>query len=605
MTVRFDISLKQPFLYHLGMNETDSNPMREPQHRSVVGRPWWMLSIASAVLPWISQPPLAWFPVVMVAVIPFLAAAKYETISRKQYAVLYSAAVFYWALTLQGLRLANPLIYPCWLALAAYLAIYPIMFVVVLRRLSKLGVAMIFAAPLAWVGMECIRNYMLTGISAAMLGHTLAGVPTAIQIADLGGTYAVSLMIVVINVGLYNEWSHRRLQKQQKSRDPELPYSMTTTVTVVVLWTATYFYGTYRLGQQTATGETTIALIGRSEAVEYEQDPSRELELFDAYAKKEGRNALPSALVNAIADAETPGPKTRAMLEGWAEANDFYWRSQALRGIANRARPEDRDRFRTAAQDDPSFLFRLSGAKGLLALGLEGDRALLHQMVRKDPDIRLRVKLAADLLAAGDTVGFPLLLATLSENRSFLGDPWGLRLATEAKDALEIWIDEKLDIDFSDPTSIDAARRRVTDYAAAKDLIVPARAPTPAEIPDTIGGVEVRSCRYGDLFVGWDEDGRLYLGLEQTLGPKLPADEWPKLRGFLKQERPVATHGIVVCDFLRIFDEAAGTHVKCAPAALPEDLFAGLRRIAEVLEESGSTELSKALRLRLSQFESE
>ena len=44
------------------------------------------------------------------------------------------------------------------------------------------------------------------------------------------------------------------------------------------------------------------------------------------------------------------------------------------------------------------------------------------------------------------------------------------------------------------------------------------------------------------------------------------------------------------------------THVKAAPVELPEDLAAGLKQIATVLEETGSNELAKALRLRIGQF---
>lgn len=257
-----------------------------------VGKTWWLLSIAVVVLPWISQPPLAWWPLAAVSVTPLLLAASVDQVSRKQYAVLYAASMLYWALTLQGLRHANPLIYPCWLALAAYLAVYPVGFVIVLRRSLRRGIPMIFAAPLAWVGMECVRNYLLTGISAAMLGHTLADVPSMIQIADLGGTYAVSLVIVAVNVGLFS--AANALRKTHEPNNAETTPSnrshfhspLLGGIIAVLLCASTFAYGRYRISQPTTPSDTTIALIGRSERVEYEQDPERELELFDAYAKE-------------------------------------------------------------------------------------------------------------------------------------------------------------------------------------------------------------------------------------------------------------------------------------------------------------------------------
>ena len=271
------------------MKGTESDTESPQGTRVPIGRTWWLLSLASIILPWLCQPPLGWWPFAFVAVIPFLAAAKTPEISRRHYGVLYFAATTYWAITLQGLRFANPLIYPCWIALAAYLAIYPIAFVVVLRRLLDRRLPMIAVAPLAWVAMECVRNYMLTGISAAMLGHSLADVPTLIQIADLGGSYAVSLILVAANVGLFLEgyrYLHRNLEPDGNSDANQRSSRAITHAIVVTLFVATFAYGHYRIGQPTQPGKSTIALIGRSETVEYEQDKSRELELFQAYIQE-------------------------------------------------------------------------------------------------------------------------------------------------------------------------------------------------------------------------------------------------------------------------------------------------------------------------------
>lgn len=272
-----------------------------------VGRYWWLLAAASGFLPWLSQPPLSCWPFAFVAVVPLLIAASRQVISRKRYAVLYLAATVYWAITLQGLRHANPLIYPCWIALSAYLAIFPVGFVIVLRRLlhgrAKSGKAdngdakwggdwtILWAAPLAWVGMECVRNYLLTGISAAMLGHALADVPSLIQIADLGGTYAVSMLLVSANVALLMlgrlGWPALLGDSSAKGARNFAAGPIGVSLALAVgLWSTSYIYGRYRLNQPVQSSETAIALIGRNEAVEYTQERARELELFDAYARE-------------------------------------------------------------------------------------------------------------------------------------------------------------------------------------------------------------------------------------------------------------------------------------------------------------------------------
>jgi apolipoprotein N-acyltransferase len=337
------------------MNETESLAENGTSGKSSLGRPWWVLSISSAVLPWLGQPPLAWWPLALVAVIPLLYASTMVAMNRKQYALLYLAAVIYWALTLQGLRHANPLIYPCWIALSAYLAIYPILFVIVLRRSLRLGIPMSVAAPLAWVGMECIRNYLLTGISAAMLGHTMAEVPLMIQIADLGGTYAVSLVLVSFNVALLSlatwQWPGRR--------DVAAPrrFPAGAIAVAIVLMAATLLYGRFRLGQSTAPGPTTFALIGRSEPVEYDQDSSRELELFGAYAEEsiEAFESTPEA-IDAVVWPESMFTGTLPWLMG--EGNERLAQEMGLSENEIKA---------TIAERRRAFQFRAASLQGMLA----------------------------------------------------------------------------------------------------------------------------------------------------------------------------------------------------------------------------------------------
>lgn len=239
------------------------------------------MAAASCVLPWLSGPPLAGWPIALVAITPLLFAVVAPNVNRKVYGLLYLAGGLYWAVTLQGLRHANPLIYPCWIALAAYLGIYPVLFVAAARRMMRWGMPLPITAPVAWVGVEAIRSYLLTGLSAAMLGHALADVPVLIQIADLGGSYVVSAWLVVINVGLFclMRWIVSR------KRSPRgFPWAAVVASLVVVI--ASLLYGSWRLGQPTRSSQTTIALIGRSEAVEWNQESTRELELFDAYARQ-------------------------------------------------------------------------------------------------------------------------------------------------------------------------------------------------------------------------------------------------------------------------------------------------------------------------------
>lgn len=233
---------------------------------------------AAAVLTWASQPPLAWWPLVFIAVAPWLALTDpARPAPRRMYWIIWLAAAVYWWVSLQGIRHAHPVMYLCWLALGGYLAVYDVLFIAACRRMRFRRVPLYLAAPILWVGLECFRNYLLTGISAVMIGHAVADVSVLIQVADLFGTYGVSFILVAANVAVYSLVQHWR---------GELGRSEAAAATgfAVVLLLAAIGYGRFRLGESGGHQLATIALIQRNEQVEYMQDRSREVEIFRRYA---------------------------------------------------------------------------------------------------------------------------------------------------------------------------------------------------------------------------------------------------------------------------------------------------------------------------------
>ncbi len=238
------------------------------------------LAAGSAGLLWAAQPPLGWWPLAWVALLPgLLLVTAAEPLPRFFYRSQWLAATGFWLVSLQGLRHAHPLMFLPWIALAGYLAIYFPLFVAVTRRLRFHGVPLIIAAPVVWVGWEAVRNYALTGISAAMLGHTLADVPPLIQIADLFGSYGVSFVVVIVNVALFLLLLGKRLDVGRGQIAGSL-------FTALLVLSATVGYGQYRLSQSTGPALGTIALIQRDEQTEYAQDRDREIEIFHRYAEQ-------------------------------------------------------------------------------------------------------------------------------------------------------------------------------------------------------------------------------------------------------------------------------------------------------------------------------
>lgn len=265
-----------------------------------------LLAVAGAALMWLAQPPLKVWPIAWVALVPWILISQRPTLTRRNYAWVYLVAFVYWALTMQGLRHAHPALYAAWLALAAYLAAYPVLWIWLVRAAGRpphLFPPLWFTAPAVWVGLEWVRNHLLTGISAVMLGHTQADVAPVIQIADLFGSYGVSFVVALVNaavaIGLQARFSPTALATASAeaadtgavAESPRVAPAVAVAATALGL---TLIYGVWRIceaeSQVTRTGGDespgVIVLIGRDEPIVFEQDYRRELEIFRNYSQE-------------------------------------------------------------------------------------------------------------------------------------------------------------------------------------------------------------------------------------------------------------------------------------------------------------------------------
>ncbi|HEY8369860.1 MAG TPA: apolipoprotein N-acyltransferase [Thermodesulfobacteriota bacterium] len=93
------------------------------------------------------------------------------------------------------------------LLLASYLAAYPAVWAAGLayagRGKAPLPVAALALAVPLWVGLEWLRSWLLTGFPWMLLGYSQYRQLALIQVADLGGVYVVSALLVAANVALY------------------------------------------------------------------------------------------------------------------------------------------------------------------------------------------------------------------------------------------------------------------------------------------------------------------------------------------------------------------------------------------------------------------
>ncbi len=344
-----------------------------------------------------------------------------------------------------------------------------------------------------------------------------------------------------------------------------------------------------------------------------------------AWEKQHGINTLPVALVEAIADHGGDGEGVLGTLQEWASNHDFYWRAQALRGLAIRAQDNEALRARFASLflahvEDPAWLMRTFARWVVEDPARDFDVTQAQgQVVRAtETDPRARTKLAT---LRGDARE---LFSALGDARTFLGDPWGKRRASEAIATLKALLGTdggyRIDAPSSRASLPEAAQAGSlvgieADNAAALLRLADAIAerdsggkPECARLADPplafLGGIEIQSCKHGDYFLHWTADGLVRGGPS----PDCPISVQiaPGVFGSLLHSSTTVTvpvqSGVVVCDKMRIHLRADVEQAVAAPAALPDSAADWLKQLAAAIEVSGQQPLADALRLRLGQF---
>ncbi len=86
----------------------------------------------------------------------------------------------------------------------------------------------------SWVGFEYLRYLILSPIPFAFMGYTQEGFNYILQIADLGGVFLVSFVVILLNAYLFKIVKNRRLRYL---------------IPVLFLLVLTLFYGNYRINQ--------------------------------------------------------------------------------------------------------------------------------------------------------------------------------------------------------------------------------------------------------------------------------------------------------------------------------------------------------------------
>ncbi len=225
----------------------------------------------------------------------------------------------------------------------------------------------------------------------------------------------------------------------------------------------------------------------------------------------------------------------RARLWWQLDSPSFPWRPQAARSLAKVPRADELARFH-ALVDDRHAQVREAAVNALASLGRNsapdggpGPTEVLLRARLADPDDAVRRAAAITLYDWGDPSTAFWLLEDLRRDDRFFELRTGERARFASAALLEQRFEDLAGFDPAlDPSQLDArlAWRKLEErLLAANDGArpeLPDVARARAQRIDAVFGLELRSCRHGDLYLRWTADDELFVGTGRAARVALP-----------------------------------------------------------------------------------
>ena len=148
--------------------------------------------------------------------------------------------------------------------LAAYLAVFPGLFAMAMARFGRRPAALILLAPVAWVALEYLRSFLLTGFPWGVVGYSQFNRLHIIQVSDIFGVYGVSFLVVLGNTAcglLLMAVAGHRWQGRPVNRAT----AVLAAVSFLILFGLNWTYGSRRIAAvnraMAGAGTTRVAVI--------------------------------------------------------------------------------------------------------------------------------------------------------------------------------------------------------------------------------------------------------------------------------------------------------------------------------------------------------
>jgi apolipoprotein N-acyltransferase len=163
-------------------------------------------------------------------------------------------------------------------ALVAFLALFPALFAVIVRRLyGAFGRRALLAAPLVWVATELGRTYLFSGFPWVLLGYSQVSMLPIAQLGSVLGVYGVSALLGLVSAAAVDV----AIAPPGRGRYQTIGAALAAVVAVGV-------WGSSRMSRDelTSGGERVrIGLIQGNVDQAEKWNPARAATIFDSYLK--------------------------------------------------------------------------------------------------------------------------------------------------------------------------------------------------------------------------------------------------------------------------------------------------------------------------------
>jgi apolipoprotein N-acyltransferase len=248
--------------------ERRTEPARTPTQHSTLNTQNYLLlpALLTAGLLFACYFPLDCGWLAWVALVPLLALVRSGASKKRIFFCAWAGGTAFFVPVLQWMRVADPAMYATWAALAIYCSLYFPVGILLIRRLDRTTrLPLVLTVPVVWAALEFLRSHLATGFSWYLLGHTQHDFLPAIQVTDLGGAYAVTLLVAAVNALLFEvlyarPWFRTFFALPEPARPASRRALLFQGAGVALLLGGSLAYGEWRLHQNDFAPGPKVAL---------------------------------------------------------------------------------------------------------------------------------------------------------------------------------------------------------------------------------------------------------------------------------------------------------------------------------------------------------